>query len=121
MVFTFLLFSLTVPAAKAKLIGTETALTVAANEANRAKVSAFLERSDVQQIMVQHGVDVDEAQNRLDALTDAELLQLADNIDKLPTGGDAVGAVIGAVLVIFLVLLVTDILGLTHVFSFVNR
>jgi hypothetical protein len=39
----------------------------------------------------------------------------------MPAGGDGVGAVVGAVVFIFVVLLITDLLGLTHVFSFINR
>ncbi len=39
----------------------------------------------------------------------------------LPAGGSAVGAIVGAGLVIFIVLLITDILGYTNVFTFVRR
>jgi hypothetical protein len=42
-------------------------------------------------------------------------------MDQLPAGGDGLGTIIGAAVLIFLVLLITDILGFTHVFSFVNH
>jgi hypothetical protein len=38
----------------------------------------------------------------------------------LPAGGSAVGAIVGAAVLIFVILLITDILGFTNVFSFVN-
>lgn len=103
------------------MIGTETAVSLAKKENSRARVIAFLERKDVQQTMEQQGVDVAEAKKRVNALSDAELMQIAQKIDQLPAGGDGVSAVVGAVLIIFLVLLITDLLGLTHVFPFVNR
>jgi hypothetical protein len=55
---------------------------------------------------------------RVAALSDAEVTSLAGKIDSMPAGGDALGAVLWLALVIFLVLLITDILGLTKVFPF---
>jgi hypothetical protein len=60
------------------------------------------------------GVDADAARARVDALTDDEATDLAARIDQLPAGGD----ILGVIFVIFIVLLVTDILGLTKVFPF---
>ena len=42
------------------------------------------------------------------------LAQLAGRIDTLPAGGE----ILGAIVLIFLVLLLTDILGFTKVFPF---
>jgi hypothetical protein len=47
--------------------------------------------------------------------------EIAGRLDQLPAGQSAVGAVVGAILIIFLVLLITDLLGLTNVFPFVRR
>ena len=121
LVFSFLLFTFTVQAARAELIGTEAAIALERAENGRARVAAFLERTDVQRTMEQQGVDVTEAMKRINALSDEEIIQVARQIDRLPAGGDGVGTVVGAILIIFLVLLITDILGLTHVFTFVNR
>jgi hypothetical protein len=54
-------------------------------------------------------------------LSDSEAIAIADQIEQLPAGGSAIGVIIGAALIIFLVLLVTDILGYTDVFPFVNK
>lgn len=118
---SFLLFNLAIQAAKAEMIGTETAVHLAGKEQSRAIVTAFLERDDVRQTMAQQGVDVAEARKRVAALSDAELQQIAQKVDQLPAGGDGVGAVLGAILLVFFVLLITDLLGLTHVFPFVTR
>lgn len=77
-----------------------------------------LERAEVQQQLQAHGVTLEQAKARVAALSDAEAAQLMAQIESLPAGGDGVGALITALLIVFLVLLLTDILGLTKVFPF---
>lgn len=121
LIFAFLLCSFTVQAARAEMIGTEAAVHLAGTDKSRAIVTAFFERDDVRQAMEQQGVAVEEARKRVAALSDAELMRIAMKIDQLPAGGDGAGAIVGAILLVFFVLLITDLLGLTHVFPFVNR
>lgn len=121
LIFSFLLLDFTVQKAKAEMIDTGTVIGMAQQENARARVMSFLDRQDVQQAMEQQGVAAEEAKQRVAALSDAELGQIAQAMDQLPAGGDAFGAIIGAALLIFIVLLITDIAGLTHVFSFVNH
>jgi hypothetical protein len=78
---------------------------------DRAAIARELERL---------GVDPAEAQRRVDALSDAELAALQGRLDQLPAGG-FVGAIVGAALIVFLVLLITDLAGLTDVFTFVKK
>ncbi|MNC85145.1 hypothetical protein D3C83_07280 [compost metagenome] len=61
------------------------------------------------------GVDSAAARARVDALSDEEVAALADRIEQLPAGGHDV---VGVLLVIFIVLLITDILGVTKIFPF---
>ena len=79
------------------------------------RILALLERADVRSGLAAQGVDLAEARSRVAALTDAEAAELAGRIDSLPAGGIDV---LGVVLVVFLVLLLTDILGYTHIFPF---
>jgi cytochrome c1 len=117
------MFVLTGPidAAHAALVTTGQAIEAGAAEGERDRVAAFLAREDVREQMVALGVDPVEAVNRVAGLSDAEVRQIAGHLDQLPAGQSAVGAVIGAALFIFLVLLITDLLGLTNVFPFVRR
>jgi hypothetical protein len=50
-------------------------------------------------------------------MSDDEILKISSEIDTLPAGGD-LGGIVGAVVFVFVVLLITDILGLTKVFGF---
>ena len=81
----------------------------------RAAVLATLNRSDVSEALVAKGVDMDAARARVNALSDAEVITLADQIDHAPAGASDF---LGVIIFIFLVLLVTDILGFTKVFPF---
>ena len=121
LVFSFVLLDLSVQTANGQMIDTHTVIAAQEETGNRQRVAAFLEREDVQQVLVEHGVETAEAQNRVASLSDAEITRISRQIDQLPAGGDALGTVVGAALFVFIVLLVTDLLGLTHVFSFVNH
>jgi hypothetical protein len=100
------------------LIGTEQALAAPAaadGAAARQRVSQTLERADVVAALQARGVDVDAARERVAALSDAEAALVAEKIDRLPAGADGI---VGTIVFIFVLLLVTDILGFTKVFPF---
>ena len=123
LVLAVVMFVVSMPlgAAQAALISTQEVLAAGDGAADRARVLAFLDRADVRKQIAALGVDPNEAAARVAALSDAQLREIAGELDELPAGQSAVGAVVGAILIIFLVLLVTDLLGLTNVFPFVRR
>jgi len=103
--------------AQAAIIPTDalvTAETVQTVDANRAQVNAFFARDDVRLALVGQGVDANAALARVDAMSDTEVAQLAGRIKQTPAGGE----VLGLLFTVFIVLLVTDILGVTKVFPF---
>jgi hypothetical protein len=106
--------------AQAALVTTNEIVKQAENDLAREKVNLFLERADVRQQMINLGVDPDLAKMRVASLTDQEITQIADQIDELPAGGGLIETLLIVGLVIFVVLLITDILGLTNVYRFVN-
>jgi len=105
----------------AALVPTEA--TVEARSAREARdlINSLLSREEVQKQLKLHGIDPFEAKARVDSLSDAEAVDVAKRIDQLPAGGSTVGIIVGAILIIFLVLLITDLLGLTDVFPFVKK
>ena len=96
--------------AHAAMLSTESALGP-----DRERISRILDRTDVQAQLQAYGVSAAEVKARVAALTDAEAAELAARIDELPAGGVSI---LGAALIVFLVLLLTDILGYTKVFPF---
>lgn len=107
---------LQVAPAPAALVPTDEVLATQTNE-QRERIQAFLNRQDVQAQLQQYGVSPDEAKARVNALTDDEAGNLAGKLDSLPAGG-VIGEIIGAALIVFIILLITDILGFTKIFSF---
>ena len=104
--------------ANAKIVGTTTAIEKYNARQARDRLETLLQRKDVQQEFTARGVSPEEAKARVDAMSDEQVAEIVNRIDKEPAGGDAVAAVVGAALIVFLVLLATDILCLTHVFKF---
>ena len=116
-----LVVSMPLPKAQAALVRTEQLLAAGDGAAERARVLAFLERADVREQIVALGVDPNEAAARVQALSDAQVREIAGQLDQLPAGQSAIGIIVGAILLVFLILLLTDLLGLTNVFPFVNH
>ncbi len=83
--------------------------------AQRDSVASFLERADVRAQLEAQGVSLADVKARVAALTDQEAAQLAGRIEALPAGS---ADVLGVILVVFLVLMLTDILGFTKIFPF---
>ena len=92
--------------AQAALVSTGSVVQKTEAAAARQKVTAALARQDVRQALKAWGIAPEEA---------------AARVDNLPAGGDAVGAIIGAAVLIFIILLITDIVGVTDVFPFVHK
>jgi hypothetical protein len=107
LIASLLIVCLALPA-HAGLIGTDAAL-------QREELNRVLERADVQSRLQALGVDSAQVKARVAALSDDEVAALAQRMDSLPAGG---ADIIGALLLVFIVLLITDILGLTKVFPF---
>lgn len=105
--------------AHASLVGTDRVIadSYVVEDETRAEVLDYLARDDVRQELAAQGVDPDEAALRVAALSDAEIAQIHDRIAEAPAG-EGVGVVVGAILVVFIILLITDIAGLTSVFGF---
>lgn len=117
------MFVVSVPlgAVQAGMVSTDDVIGAAQAGADRETVNTFLASEKVQEQLRALGIDPAEAARRASALSDKELRMIAGRIDELPAGQSAIGVIVGAVVIIFLVLLVTDLLGLTNVFGFVNR
>jgi hypothetical protein len=98
----------------AAMIGTEQIVSTGETIQNRDRIRTFLQREDVRDMLQKQGVDSNVALSRVDAMTDHEVQTVADQLDKMPAGG----SVLGVLFTVFIILLVTDILGLTKVFPF---
>jgi len=116
LIATVLSLSVPLQSTYAVMVATDQAAPSVQSQSERERINTFLDREDVRKEMQAQGIDANATRARVAALTDEEVHKIAGNMDKLPAGGD--GGVLEILLTIFVVLLITDILGFTKVFPF---
>lgn len=102
-----------VPSANAAVVGTEAAIASQQRAERIERINSVLARDNVRAQLERMGVEAADAQARVAALSDAELLSLDERMQELPAGAGAL-EVLGIVL---LVLLVLELVGVTDVFK----
>jgi hypothetical protein len=120
MAVVMIIVSFHVNAARAGLVKTEDVIEQSSAKAQRDRVIEFLRREDVRQQITDLGIRPEEAAKRVEALSNAEVAQIAGYLDTEPAGQSAIAAVFLTILVILLVLILTDLLGLTDIFPFIK-
>lgn len=102
----------------AAMVGNDEVVAEARGDLDRAEVMAFLDRDDVRAQLEAQGVDPADAKARVAAMTDAEVAELQARMDEIPAGAGP--SVLGAALVIFVVFVITDVIGATDIFPFIR-
>ena len=100
--------------ANAAVISTEQAFELDDRQGRIDRINEVLAKDSVQNMLIRLGVDSIDARARVDALTDAELLTLDQQLEDLPAGGVGVVEVIG---IVAIVLIVLELLNVTNFFN----
>lgn len=100
---------------QAAMVSTPDVLQSQQSEYDRQQLVELLDREDVQKQLLDYGVAPEQVQERVNNMTDAEVAQLNDQIADMPAGG-----ILGAILLIFVVFVITDVIGATDIFSFIH-
>ena len=100
----------------AAMTSTDSVLEQEQRSVERAELLEMLDRAAVQAQLQELGVDADAAKQRVAAMTDEEIRRLNGHLAEMPAGGD----VLGVALVVFIVFIITDMLGATDIFPFVH-
>ena len=103
--------------AQASMVGTAELLQSQQVQTERADLEVMLDREEVRTQLIDMGVDVEAAKLRISQLTDTELASLGQHMAELPAGGNSV---LGALLLIFIVFVITDVIGATNIFPFIH-
>ncbi|MBD3634964.1 MAG: PA2779 family protein [Methylophaga sp.] len=115
------LFSMNIAPLQAAMVDNDRLISQSQMQMSKQEILTQLDRQHVQDKLLAMGVNIDDAKQRIDQMTQQELAQVAQDIENMPAGsGGVVGPIVGALLVVFIVLVVTDMLGATDVFGFVN-
>jgi hypothetical protein len=100
----------------AGMLDTNTLITAAGADADRAALVQRLGSEELRSALARMGVHPADAQVRVDRLTPAQVADLNARLDQLPAGAGA----LEVVLIVFLVFVITDAIGITDIFSFVQ-
>ncbi|UCG72113.1 MAG: PA2779 family protein [Chromatiales bacterium] len=98
--------------ASANFIATADYLAAEDRQARLERVQAALMQERISARLTELGVDPAQATQRVAALSDSELVQLDEKFQELPAGAGA----LEVVLLVFLLLLILDLTGVTNVF-----
>jgi hypothetical protein len=107
-------------AARAALVPTDSVISGMTADQDRQTILNFLSREDVASQFMAFGVNRDEAMARVSAMSNDELRQFANRIDQLPAGQDGFAIAILILVILFVVLVITDLTGVTDVFPFIH-
>jgi hypothetical protein len=109
-----LLLTLTpVMTVQAAMLGTDTLLESAQT---RDSLQQLLGREAAQQQLLALGVDPEWVATRTASLSENELARINQGIEQLNAGGDA----LGVILIVFIVFVITDVIGATDIFPFIH-
>ncbi|MBS0001461.1 MAG: PA2779 family protein [Thioalkalivibrio sp.] len=115
--FALLLTLLPVTPLMAGMLDTGALLHAANANAERAMLVERLGSGEVRDTLARLGVDPADAEARVVRLTDSEVADLNARLEQLPAGG---ASTLEVVLIVFLVFVITDAIGLTDIFAFVQ-
>ena len=88
MAFFLLMISGPFQSAFAAMIGTESVLDTSRGQEAREFLQQFLTRQDVKNALISQGIEPQEAKARIESLSDAEAVYMAEKMEQLPAGGD---------------------------------
>ena len=112
-----LLLLMPVMNAQAGLLGTDTLITTTQSQHSIADLQQLLAREDAREQLLALGVNPDQVRERVASLSDSELARINRGIDTLNAGGSSV---LGVLLIIFIVFVITDVIGATDIFPFIH-
>jgi hypothetical protein len=116
LLLTASILSLSLGTSQAAMVSNQQIIYAAEQTDARQSLLQTLKRDEVQQQLLSLGVSPVEVESRIQHMSHAEISQLNQRIDELPAGS----GVLGAVVFIFVVFVVTDVIGATDIFPFIH-
>ena len=108
--------SLSFTSTQAALVGNDLVINHVQHNSAKTELIQTINRTDIKQQLLNMGVNPADITSRIDLMTNEEIAQLNQQIDELPAGGD----VLGVILIIFIVFVITDVIGATDIFPFIK-
>ena len=100
----------------AAVVTTNNAIQAQQIQMDRTEILGLFAQENLRDQLTQMGVDPDKAADRIANMTDVEIAQLNDRLKDMPAGQDFVGVL----LIVFIVFVITDVIGATDIFTFIR-
>ncbi len=111
-------FLLALPAglAQAGMVSTESQLEIASQSYDKAVIQQKLKEQEVKDALISWGVEPNQVEQRVANMTAEEIGEFNRQMDSMAAGS----GIVGAVLFVFLILIVLDLLGTTNIFPVIK-
>lgn len=116
MLLTIALMSISINSSYAAMISNDIVINHVQHNNAKAELLQTINRSDIKQQLLSMGVKPEDIESRINLMTREEIAQLNHQFDELPAGGD----ILGIILIIFIVFVITDVIGATDIFPFIK-
>ncbi len=113
---SFLLICAPISQAQAAIIANAQLIDQVQQANDKDALLQTINRVDVQEQLLGMGVSTAELESRINQMTQQEIAQLNQQINELPAGGD----VLGIIVLIFIIFIITDVIGATDIFPFIH-
>lgn len=117
LILSILLIIMPMAPLQAAIIGNETLINQAPSALTRDNMQELLGQESARQQMQAWGISPELITARINRLTDAELARINQETNTLKAGGTNV---LGVLLIIFIVFVITDVIGATNIFPFIH-
>ena len=117
LILSMLLIIMPMAPLQAAIIGNETIINQAPSALTRDNMQELLGQESARQQLQAWGISPELITARINRLTDAELARINQEADTLKAGGTNV---LGILLIIFIVFVITDVIGATNIFPFIR-
>ncbi len=112
----FLVSGLFVSTAQAAVVSSTDMLVEQHQFESKQSLKAFVDLDEVKSQLLELGVSADDVNARIDAMTADELAQLNATLQDAPAGA----GIVGVALTVFIVFVITDVIGATDIFPFIR-
>jgi len=111
------LMSLSFTSAQAAMVSNDMLINRVQHSDAKTELLQTINRSEVKQQLLNMGVKQENIESRINLMTHEEIARLNQQIAELPAGGTDV---LGVLLIIFIIFVITDIIGATDIFPFIK-
>ncbi len=116
LILSISLISLTFGQAQAGIITNNQVIHQAQQAIDKDALLQSINQAGVQKQLANMGVATADIESRINQMTQEEIAQINQQINELPAGGD----VLGIIVLIFIIFVITDVIGATDIFPFIH-